>query len=437
MYIRSTQKLIIKARTMNSFMMIWRFAMRKLILCIFTLAAFMFSSVTAFASSGNVVKYEDDYVSIGANWESVEEGVIANSWINIQIGGSKGEGDILYYGTEYITEEGEYLGYRDFMAYIPEGTVIIENGKPESYHLFLPDISGQEYFWSPDMPEGEPQEPYEAVHSFEMDLQFTDEYDEMFITKSSYFDVKYRDFSKGVTYAAVSAGSVDGIGFEGTGNLSFSDYKGMAIGDSDVPEEPKSAAAADTGKPENNVLITKDTELSLYSGWEEYDPDTMEPTSYRELYLDVTEKGLINVGFFSIVMEGSLYYVRIFEGNIPSGSLDFPKKLDGSVTTDFLSTGSWYEFTWDSESGEEPVYPDPEEGELDVSLTWHLEEGREFRALSKYSSQTFSRMVHESVDTTSAWTEGTIDGMVLEGGTGGFSAGRFMTRVKGEYPWEK
>ena len=70
-------------------------------------------------------------------------------------------------------------------------------------------------------------------------------------------------------------------------------------------------------------------------------------------------------------------------------------------------------------------------------MTWHLEEGRIFRAISKYSSQTFSRMVHESVDTTSAWTEGTIDGMLLEGGVGGFSTGRFMTREKGEYPWEK
>jgi len=59
--------------------------MKKLILCIFTLAVFMFSSVTASAASGNVEKYEDDYVSIGANWESVEDGVIAHGWIKIKL----------------------------------------------------------------------------------------------------------------------------------------------------------------------------------------------------------------------------------------------------------------------------------------------------------------------------------------------------------------
>ena len=140
--------------------------------------------------------------------------------------------------------------------------------------------------------------------------------------------MKYRDFSKGVTYAADSTGSVDGIEFEGSGNLSFSDYKGIVIGGSDMPEEPKSAETVGSGKQANNVVITKETQLQLYSGWEEYDPDSMEPTSYKELYLYVMKKGLINVGFFSFVMEGSLYRVRIFEGSIPSDTLELPKKLD-------------------------------------------------------------------------------------------------------------
>jgi hypothetical protein len=45
-------------------------------------------------------------------------------------------------------------------------------------------------------------------------------------------------------------------------------------------------------------------------------------------------------------------------------------------------------------------------------------------------------MVHESVDTSEAWTEGTIDGESFTG-MGDVSIGRFMTREKGEFPWEK
>ncbi|MBW8383414.1 MAG: hypothetical protein K0M69_12955 [Youngiibacter sp.] len=409
--------------------------MRKIVICVLALAAFVLSSVTAFAAAGKVEKYGDEYTVIGANWVSEEDGVTESSWISIQIDGSKVEGDILIYGTEYIRDDGEYLGYREFFATLPAGAVVLENTKVEAFHLVLDDVIGQEVMWTPDEEKEEPPEPIEATHSFVIDLKVNEVYKEMFLSQTRYFDVKFRDFSRGVTYAAESIGSVDGEEFAGDGYVGFTTYRGMAIGESEIPEEPK-AAVQEAGNPDNDVLITKDDQVQLYAGWEEYDPDTMEPVSYTEIGINKEDKETFSVGYFSISMEGSLNHVRYFEGTVPGDAVGMPKKLEESVAADFTASGLWYEFEWDTESGEEPVLPDPEEGELDVVITWYFEEGRTFRALSKYSSGTYSRMVHESVDTSEAWTEGTIDGESFTG-MGDVSIGRFMTREKGEFPWEK
>jgi len=66
--------------------------MRKIVICVLALAAFVLSSVTAFAAAGKVEKYGDEYTVIGANWVSEEDGVTESSWISIQIDGSKVEG---------------------------------------------------------------------------------------------------------------------------------------------------------------------------------------------------------------------------------------------------------------------------------------------------------------------------------------------------------
>jgi len=69
--------------------------MKKLILCILTLTAFIFSSVTAFADSGNVSKYVDEYTEVRVSWNSWEDGVTELNWIQIQSGG-KGDYGFIY-----------------------------------------------------------------------------------------------------------------------------------------------------------------------------------------------------------------------------------------------------------------------------------------------------------------------------------------------------
>lgn len=407
--------------------------MKKIVIAIFALAAFLLSSVTAFAASDKVERYSGAYTAIAANWVSYADGITSSSWINIQSEGEKGED--LFYGTEYMTSEGEYLGYREFYATLPEGTINAEKRNLESFHLILSDVSGTEVFWSPDSDKEEQPEPQEVTHSFEIDLVITETYKEMFLAHSRFFDIKFRDFSRGLTYAARSTGSVDGEGFEGDGNISFSSYSGMAIGEQ-VPEEPKVLSELKE-KPGNDVQITKDSQIQLYTGFEEIDPDAMETLSYTELGISRVEKGTFSVSYFSMKMEGSIANVRFFDGQIPESEVGIPKKLEGSITADFTAQGLWYEFVWDTESEEDPVVPDPSEGSLDAAVTWYLEEGRTFRAISKYSSGTFTRMNHEAVDTSSAWTEGTIDGEVFTDGFGDISIGRFMSRIKGELPWDK
>jgi hypothetical protein len=417
------------------FILIWRCAMKKLILCILTLTAFIFSSVTAFADSGNVSKYVDEYTEVRVSWNSWEDGVTELNWIQIQSGG-KGDYGFIYYGTESISDEGEYLGFRDFFASLPEGSVTFPTRNIDPLHIVLTDVAGIEYFWDPEVPDEE-MEPGEMTYSFEFDIyQLEEDSKQMNLSKSRQAGFKYRDFSKGITYAGLASGTAGIESFEGNGDVSFSTYRGMMIGKEEIPEEPFVNAEQQSDNGKSDVIVFKGDQKQLYSGWEEYDPDTGETYSFRDLVIETSEEGEYRVQYFEVQMDGEIQHVRQFQGLLPADEMVFPKKLGESFSVDLNIEGMWVEYDWSPEDDKENADPEPTEGTLSVSCTWHFEDERTYRSISKFSSSYFSYMHHQSGDSIGAWTEGTIDGEILTGGWGELGSGRFMQRIKDSYPME-
>ncbi|ETA79852.1 hypothetical protein [Youngiibacter fragilis] len=412
--------------------------MRKLIICIFTLAAFIFSSVTAFADSGIVMKYTDEYTEARVSWSSWEDGVTELNWIQIQIGEmeEKGGYGFIYYWTESFTDEGEYLGYRDFSAQLPEGSLVIPARNFDPLHILLDDVAGIEHVWNPEMPE-DGNEPVEKTYSFDFEISgLNEDSRQMYLSKSRQAPYKFNNFSKGVTFVGTASGTAGGVEFEGDGDVSFSSYKGMMIGKDEMPEEPEVKAAQKTENGKSNVIVLKGDQKQLYSGWEEYDPDTYETRSYRDLVILTSEEGTYWIQYFEVIMDGVTEHLRRFQGSIPADQIQLPKKLGESFSVDLNVEGMWTEYDWSPGDDKETEEPEPVEGTLSVSCTWHFEYERTYKSISKYSSTYFSFMNHESSDSIGAWTEGTIDGEPLTGGWGEVGSGRYMIRMKDSYPME-
>jgi len=135
-------------------------------------------------------------------------------------------------------------------------------------------------------------------------------------------------------------------------------------------------------------------------------------------------------------MDGVTEHLRRFQGSIPADQIQLPKKLGESFSVDLNVEGMRTEYDWSPGDDKETEEPEPVEGTLSVSCTWHFEYERTYKSISKYSSTYFSFMNHESSDSIGAWTEGRIDGEPLTGGWGEVGSGRYMIRMKDSYPME-